>query len=96
MDIKVLDSQVFKFVLFLRFLCSNDSINFAAIWAMFLAIIFLYVGGQVVFKGQNSPLQVGFLIGVAAMLCQLFFLLMCVFFVFGAEARKKGYGMKNK
>ena len=68
------------------------SATFTSIWAMLLALIFCGVGGQIVFKGNSSPLLVGFMIGVAAMLCQLFFVLMCVFFVLGTEATHNGYG----
>lgn len=59
---------------------------------MFLVLIFLGLGAHVVFVGNASPVQVGFLVGCAAMLCQLFFVLMCMFFVLGTEATNNGYG----
>jgi hypothetical protein len=59
---------------------------------MFLVIIVLVQGGQVVFRHNASRIQMGFLIGSAAMLSELFFLLMCFFFVLGAEANTNGYG----
>ena len=36
------------------------------------------------------------MIGVAAMMTQLFFVLMCVFFVLSTEAKTAGYGEKKK
>lgn len=68
------------------------SATFAAIWAMFLVIIFAILGGHIVFVGNANPVQVGFLIGVAAMLAQLFFVLMCIYFTLGSEATHNGYG----
>lgn len=62
------------------------SASFAAIWSMFLVIIFTAVGGNVVLGGRSSELLVGFLIGVAAMLTELFFVLMVTFFVLGQDA----------
>jgi hypothetical protein len=47
---------------------------------------------QIVFGGVSSELGVGFMIGVAAMMTQLFFVLMCVFFVLATEAQTAGYG----
>lgn len=67
------------------------SATFAAIWAMFLVIIFAYIGAKVSLKGSSTRLQVGFLIGAASMLSELFFLLMCYFFVLGNEAKTLGY-----
>ena len=59
---------------------------------MFLVLIFLVQAGQLVFRNQASKVQVGFLIGSGAMLSELMFVLMCVFFVLGTEADKNGYG----
>ncbi len=64
----------------------HKSASFAAIWSMFLVIGFTAVGGQVVFGGRSSELLVGFLIGVAAMLTELFFVLMVFFFTLGEQA----------
>ena len=44
------------------------------------------------FGGVSSELGVGFMIGVAAMMTQLFFVLMCIFFVLSTEAKTAGYG----
>jgi uncharacterized membrane protein len=63
------------------------SASFAAIWSMFLVIGFTSLGAKVVFGGRSSELLVGFLIGCAAMLSQLCFVLMVIFFVFGANAQ---------
>ena len=68
------------------------SASFAAIWTMFLVIIFVYQSAQLVFRNQASKVQVGFLIGSGAMLSELMFVLMCVFFVLGTEANTNGYG----
>ncbi len=68
------------------------SASFAAIWSMFLVIGFTTVGGQIVFGGKSSELLVGFMIGVAFMLCELFFVLMVAFFILGSEATHNGYG----
>ena len=68
------------------------SATFAAIWAMFLVIIQTVLGAQIVFYGRATALQVGFLIGVSAMLCQLFFVLMVIFLVLSTEATTSNYG----
>jgi hypothetical protein len=57
---------------------------------MFLVIAFTAVGGKIVFGGRSSELLVGFLIGTAAMLSQLCFVLMVIFFVFGSSAKTTG------
>jgi hypothetical protein len=67
------------------------SATFAAIWSMFLVIVFTVVGAQIVFGGRSSELLVGFMIGTAAMLTELFFVLMVVFFVLGENATTAGY-----
>jgi hypothetical protein len=71
------------------------SASFAAIWSMFLVIGFTTVGGQIVFGGKSSELLVGFMIGVAFMLCELFFVLMVAFFILGSEATHNGYGERS-
>lgn len=58
---------------------------------MFLVIGFTIIGGQIVFGGKSSELLVGFMIGVAFMLAELFFVLMVAFFILGAEATHNGY-----
>jgi hypothetical protein len=72
------------------------SATFAAIWSMFLCILFMIHGAQIVFGSVSSELGVGFMIGVAAMMTQLFFVLMCVFFVLATEAKSAGYGKKQE
>jgi hypothetical protein len=67
------------------------SASFAAIWSMFLVILFTAVGGQIVFGGKSSELLVGFMIGVAFMLAELFFVLMVAFFILGSEATHNAY-----
>lgn len=62
------------------------SVAFAAIWSMFLTLIFGYIGFKIVFGGKNMELLVGFMIGVASMLAQLFFMLAVIFFALGVEA----------
>jgi hypothetical protein len=67
------------------------SASFAAIWSMLLVIVFTLVGAQIVFGGRSSELLVGFMIGTAAMLTELFFVLMVIFFVLGQNATNAGY-----
>jgi hypothetical protein len=66
------------------------SCAFAAIWSMFLVIIFTYLGGRMVLSAnKSSELFVGFMIGIAGMLTELFFILMVIFFILGEEAGTK-------
>lgn len=53
---------------------------------MFLVVGFTGLGATIVFGGKATELLVGFLIGVAAMLAELFFVLMVMFFVLGTNA----------
>jgi len=62
------------------------SAAFAAIWSMFLVVGFTGLGATIVFGGKATELLVGFLIGVAAMLAELFFVLMVMFFILGTNA----------
>jgi len=62
------------------------SASFAAIWGMFVVIAFEAVAWGIVFHTKSSELLVGFMIGTAFMLAELFFVLMMVFFIIGTEA----------
>lgn len=63
------------------------SAGFAAIWSMLLVLVFTYLGGRIVLTAnKSSELSIGFMIGIAAMLTELFFVLMIVFFILGEEA----------
>lgn len=53
---------------------------------MFLVITFVALGGTIVFGAKASELLIGFQIGVAAMLTELFFVLMVIFFILGHNA----------
>jgi preprotein translocase subunit SecG len=53
---------------------------------MFLVVGFTGLGATIVFGGKATELLVGFLIGVAAMLAELFFVLMVMFFIIGTNA----------
>ena len=65
----------------------RKSCAFAAIWSMFLVIFFTYLGGRMVLSSsKSSELFVGFMIGIAGMLTELFFILMVIFFILGEEA----------
>lgn len=76
-----------------RYTGGYKSASFAAIWSMFLTIVFTVVGAQIVFGGgKATELLVGFMIGIAVMLCELFFVLMVAFFILGSEAYHNGYG----
>ena len=68
------------------------SASFAAMWSMFLVLMFTVHGYQIVFGAQSTEIGVGYMIGVAAMMTQLFFVLMCVFFVLSTDAKNAGYG----
>ena len=70
------------------------SAGFAAIWSMFLVLGFTYIGGKIVFGDKSSELLVGFMIGIAYMLVELFFVLMIVFFILGSDANKSGYSKR--
>ena len=70
----------------------SPSATFAAIWSMFLCILFTLHGFQIVFGGASSELGIGFMTGVASMMTQLFFVLMCIFFVLATEAKAAGHG----
>lgn len=62
------------------------SASFAAIWALFLVLLFQVLSAYMVFKQKSSALMVGFVIGTGFMTSELFFMLMCVFFLIGTEA----------
>ena len=68
------------------------SLSFAAIWSMFLSMGFGALGAKIVFSGKSLELLVGFMIGVASMLAQLFFMLAVIFFALGTEAATKKFG----
>lgn len=57
---------------------------------MFLQIAFVIIGSKDVFRGHTTPLAAGFLLGTSIMLSELFFVLMCVFFVYGQVAKSLG------
>lgn len=59
---------------------------------MFLSVGFSFLGYSVFMGRRSSPLVVGFMIGIAAMLCQLFFMLAIIFFAIGTEAGLRGIG----
>ena len=65
---------------------------FAAVWQSFLVILFLYTGSQVVYALQSPPLLVGFLLGFAAMMTQLSFMLSVWFLALGVQATTMDYG----
>ena len=69
----------------------HHSASFAALWSMFLVILFVFIGYKIVKGGKSHPLLVGFMIGVAFMLSQLCFVLMCMFFTLGTEASTNGW-----
>ena len=70
----------------------SKGIGFAAVWSCFLVIVFSSAGCQVVFKGNNSAVMIGFLFGCSIMLAELFFVLMCVFFTYGTNAKTNKLG----
>lgn len=59
---------------------------------MFMAIAFAILGCYVVVvNGRSTPLLIGFLIGVSAMMSELFFVLMAIFFTLGEIATTNHY-----
>lgn len=70
----------------------HKSVSFAALWSMFMAIIFTGLAAYVVLgTGRSSPLMVGFLLGVSTMMSELFFVLMAFFFTLGQIATTNHY-----
>jgi hypothetical protein len=67
------------------------SASFAALWSMFLTVGFTFASSRIVFNQKSTELLVGFMIGMAFMLAELFFVLMCVFFILGSEADTNNY-----
>jgi len=63
------------------------SASFAAVWTLFLVLLFQVMSAYIVFKQKSSALFVGFVIGTGLMTSELFFMLMCVFFLIGTEAQ---------
>eukprot|EP01041_Mallomonas_annulata_P012748 gene12748-26848_t len=68
----------------------SNGLSFAAMWSCLLVACFVTAGCQLIYQGNNSPLMVGFLIGCSAMLAELFFVLMCVFFSYATYAKSNG------
>ena len=62
------------------------SASFAAVWGLFLVLIFQYMTAHIIFRQKSSALFVGFVIGTGFMTSELMFMLMCVFFLIGTEA----------
>ena len=62
------------------------SASFAAVWGLFLVLLFQYMSAYVIFYKKSTALFVGFVIGTGFMTSELFFMLMCVFFLIGTEA----------
>ena len=62
------------------------SASFAAVWGLFLVLLFQYMTAYIIFRQKSSALFVGFTIGMGFMTSELFFMLMCVFFLIGTEA----------
>eukprot|EP00602_Paraphysomonas_sp_CaronLab_P010442 CAMPEP_0185024468 /NCGR_PEP_ID=MMETSP1103-20130426/7559_1 /TAXON_ID=36769 /ORGANISM="Paraphysomonas bandaiensis, Strain Caron Lab Isolate" /LENGTH=221 /DNA_ID=CAMNT_0027557447 /DNA_START=83 /DNA_END=748 /DNA_ORIENTATION=- len=71
------------------------ALGFSALWSSALLIIVMCGSAKVVFYGNASPHTVGMLIGSSAMLAQLFFVLMIVFFVFSEHASTHGHDVKD-
>lgn len=67
------------------------SAAFIAIWCMFLVICFTYNGYKIVKTNKNSSFTVGFVIGIACMLCQLFFMVGVLYIGLGLEAYKNNW-----
>lgn len=57
---------------------------------MFLSILFGILGWRITRGTKSTALTVGFMIGAAAMMTQLFFMLAVIFFAIGTEAGNKG------
>lgn len=64
----------------------SEGAGFSAIWSCFLLFICVLGITFLVVRGRASPIFVGITIGFTALLAQLFFVLMVVFFVLGQSA----------
>jgi hypothetical protein len=64
--------------------------GFAAFWSM-LMVLSLAFGGTMVFRKYQTEGAIGFLLGVTSMMCQMFFLLFCVFLSFANDTNAQ-YG----
>lgn len=60
-----------------------------------MAIFFAIVGSQVVYSKQTAPLMIGFVLGLSAMMAQLFFVLTCWFLALGVQAGENGYDTES-
>lgn len=69
----------------------NKSLGFAGIW-MTVLVILLSVGGTMVMRKYQTPLAVGFLMGVVIMMCFNMFSMSVLFFGAGYLARQDKTG----
>lgn len=60
--------------------------GFAAMWSCVILLFVSFACTYIIVRGKASSFFVGMVIGASAMLTQLFFVLMFVFFVFGESA----------
>lgn len=71
----------------------SKGLSFAAIWSSFIVIAYAIIGSIAVYSANGANLfTVGNLIGMGAMLSQLFFVLMWVFFYLGQKSAEEGLG----
>ncbi len=60
-----------------------------------MVLIFTYEGYGVVTQNKSSALKVGFVIGIACMLCQLFFMIGVLYIGLGLEAYSNGWSTSD-
>jgi hypothetical protein len=70
----------------------TKALGFTALWSAGMVLLVMIASGVVVFYGKTSAHIIGLLIGVCAMLTQLLFVIMIVFFVYSEHANTSGHG----
>lgn len=71
----------------------SKGLSFAAIWSALVVIAYAIIGSISVYSSNGADLfTIGNLIGMGAMLAQLYFVLMWVYFILGQRAGENGYG----
>ena len=71
----------------------SKGLSFAAVWSALIVIAYAIIGSITVYSSNGTDyFTLGNLIGMGAMLSQLFFVLMWVYYFLGQRAGQNGYG----
>jgi heme A synthase len=69
----------------------SKGLSFAAVWSALLVIAYAIIGSVTVYSANGTDyFTIGNLIGMGAMLAQLFFVLMWVYYILGQGAAEQG------